>query len=333
METDATPPTQSNTPKPPVNDEKYFFDDGDCLFFVDGFIFKLHKIILSRDPESVFRSMFSLPQGIVGSATQGNELEPIPCGDTADEFRALCWALYALPTEIQAQNDPKADIDRLVVVANMGHKYSSSSFEAWALSIVWIHCQSERDYLNGCPQNMLDGVYEAAAAGGRDDLCRLVEQKWLPRLKRGELRLRHALDFGETHDMRTFLVDAYYQQAQDMKACAPKLNTGSEVADFSRLNLTPGQLHRLLSGYCSLSLFWETCITGSWPKVGRCAQSPVNHKSTMDDIIADPKSPLDILARLKAAQVRADNTDYHCSCRKGYIGKLVSGFSVSNHFL
>ncbi|KAF7348197.1 BTB domain-containing protein [Mycena sanguinolenta] len=334
MDTNPASPS-SHTPngepqglEPAVNDDTYFFDDGDCVFVVEGYFFKVHKVILSRDPESMFRIMFTLPQG---SAPHGKELDPIVLsGDSADEFRSLCWALYALPTEIQAQNHHEADIERLVVVAKMAHKYSLSSFETWALSMIRIHSQSERDYLDHCPQNLLDGVYEAAAAGGCQDLCELVEEKWLARLKHRELHLRHALDFGETHDMRPFLVSAYYQQAQDMQSFAPRLSTGSEITDFSCLNLTHSQLHRLLSGYCSLSLFWETCIGTSFQT---CASNNNRyHKSTMHDIlIRDPKNPLDILGGLKNARQKAEG-DFNCSCRKAYIDKLISGFSISNHF-
>ncbi|KAJ7364884.1 hypothetical protein DFH08DRAFT_662474, partial [Mycena albidolilacea] len=238
-------------------DDKYFFDDGDCTFVVGDFWFKLHKVILSRDPESMFRDMFSIPQCTTTppGASLGDELEPISLsGDSADEFRALCWALYALPPEIQAQNNFEANIERLLAVATMSHKYSLSSFEAWALGVIWIHSRSKRDYLNTCPQDMLDGIYEAATAGGRKDLCGLVEQNWLSRLKRRELQLRHALDFGETHGMALFLACAYYQQARSLRS--PTLGAGSGVADFSYLNLTHTQLHRLLAGYCTLSLFW-----------------------------------------------------------------------------
>jgi hypothetical protein len=235
------------------------------------------------------------------------------------------------PTEIQLQNDPGANIERLLAVANMSHKYSVASFETWALSIIWIHCQSARDYLNDCGQNMLDGIYGAAAAGGRRDLCSLVEQKWLPRLKQGgDLQLRHALDFGDAHDMRTFLGEAYYQQARDMKPFAPAPAIGSEVVDFSPLNLTPSQLHRLLSGYCSLSLFWEkfsstvltSCAAGNHSK----------HKSKMNDISSwDCNDPLNILEGLKRARSNALH-DSH-SCRRDYIDTLISGFSGANHFV
>ncbi|KAJ6585498.1 hypothetical protein B0H19DRAFT_1059716 [Mycena capillaripes] len=312
----------------PVQDDKYFFGDGDCMFVAGNVLFKLHKVFLSRDPESMFRDMFSIPQS---SAAQGLALDPILLsGDSAENFRALCWALYALPTEIQSQNNDEANIERLVAVANMSHKYSLSSFEAWALSIVWIHCQPKRDYLDGCPENMLHGTYEAAAAGGRQDLCTRVEQKWLVRLKRGELELRHALDFGEAHNMRAFLADAYYQQARDMKPLAPKLIIGSEVADFSRLNLTNSQVQRLLSGYCSLSLFWER-----FGSTTLRAEKHSGHINTMDGLaIRHPEDPLDILGGTQIEYCRNFCYEVAFTCGdKHYVKSIIlQHLDLNRHF-
>lgn len=54
--------------------------------------FQLHKVILCRDPESMFRDMFSMPQD-----PQAKNLDPIPLlDDSAEQIRALCWAVYAL---------------------------------------------------------------------------------------------------------------------------------------------------------------------------------------------------------------------------------------------
>jgi hypothetical protein len=177
---------------------------------------------------------------------------------------------------------------------------------------------------------MLDGIYGAAAAGGRRDLCSLVEQKWLPRLKQGgDLQLRHALDFGDAHDMQTFLGEAYYQQARDMKPFAPAPAIGSEVVDFSPLNLTPSQLQRLLSGYCSLSLFWEKF---SSTVLTTCTENRRNHKSKMEDIaIWDCNDPLNILEGLERARSKSESDS--CSCRTNSIDILISGFSGANHFV
>ncbi|KAJ7903880.1 hypothetical protein B0H13DRAFT_1882079 [Mycena leptocephala] len=220
----------------PVHDDKYFFDDGDCMILTEGILFKVHRWALSRDPESMFRNMFAVPQ------VPHADSEPIQTsGDSPHDFRALLWALYVLPDEIQLQNKHGADIASLVIVANMAHKYSLVTFEAWALGIIWLHCEPGRDYLDGCPQEMLDRVFEAAESGGRQDLCGLVEE-------------RHALDFGQKHGRREFLATAYYQQALDMKSFVPSIGNAT---DFSQSNLTHDQIYRLLSGYCSLSLMLE----------------------------------------------------------------------------
>ncbi|KAJ7643666.1 hypothetical protein FB45DRAFT_737452, partial [Roridomyces roridus] len=178
---------------------------------------QLHKLFLCRDPQSMFRNMFDDAgrknadvNGIETSESGEGDLEHIPMDDSAEEFRAMCWALYALPTETQVQNLPGANIQRLVHVANMSHKYTLASFEDWALNIIWIHCQPGMDYLNTCSVGMLRRIFEAATKGGRTDLRDLVEQRWLPRLKTGELELRDALDFGEMHGRREFSRDGLF---------------------------------------------------------------------------------------------------------------------------
>ncbi|KAK7022170.1 BTB domain-containing protein [Favolaschia claudopus] len=308
------------TDSKPIRDEQYFFDDGDCVFLVGDHLFKLHKTILSRDPDSAFSGMFSLPTE--------NGLEPITLtGDTVSQFRELCWALYALPTEIQAQNNPNTQIERLVAVANMSHKYSLASFEFWAIDIILIHCKSSRDYLKICHPTVLESIYQAATAAECRVLQDLVEEKWLLRLKSRKLQLRHALDFAEAHGMQNFLAMAYFQQARDMKSCALKLNTGSEVADYSSLNLTEAQLHRLLAGYCSLTLYWQMFKETTLPS----CDSAFHESAVRDIAVCDPEDPLNVLEGFNRTREKCE-TDSGCSCRKNYIDKLISNFSVAKHF-
>jgi len=335
MESTATPPvepqTQSQGQKDagPIKDKRYFFDDGDCMFVVEGFLFKLHKWALCRDPDSdsTFRGMFN--------NTIPLKSDTITLTDSADDFRALCWAVYALPGEIQWQNDAQTDISRLLSIAVLSHKYILPSFESWALYMICAHSKSRRDYLNTCPQDMLYGIFEAALAGGRPDLCKLVEEKWLPRLKRGELPLRDALDFGEKHGMREFLGNAYYQQAMDMNLFPPTPGTCG-VIDFSQSNLTPQQLQRLLSGYCSLSLFWERLKKMSVPRTcAVTARYGANmHPSTVNQfLVRDLDEPLDVLKGLKATHAKVAQPSSSCSCGKDFVETLLSQFSKADYFL
>ncbi|KAJ7740228.1 hypothetical protein DFH07DRAFT_982778 [Mycena maculata] len=314
----------------PIQDEKYFFADGDCMFLADGVIFKLHKLLLSRDTESMFRGMFSIPQG---SLTQAMALDPILVDDTQDEFRALCWAVYALPTEIQLENQPGADLARLVAVAAMSHKYTLPSFETWALDMIIFHCQPGKDYLDTCSQDMLRRIFEAADKGGRQDLCTLVGKRWLPRLKTGELQLRHALDFGEMHRRREFLADVYYQQVVDMQSFAPTMGR-SPATDISQSNLTPEQLHRLLVGYCSISLTWHRFRGSTVPPNAGCSNKSRHRAMLVDLLVQDPDGPLDVLRALQDAKARA-TASFECRCRESYIEDLISKFALSipDHFL
>ncbi|KAJ7464734.1 hypothetical protein B0H11DRAFT_1870390 [Mycena galericulata] len=316
-----------------VHDETYFFYDCDCEFLAGGVIFKLHRLMLCRDPDSMFRGIFSVPQG-----TLTETVSPIKADDSAEEFRALCWALYALPTEIQMQNEQGTDLARLVAVARMGHKYTLSSFEKWALNIVWIHCQPGMDYLDTCSQDMLCEIFEAAEKGGRQDLCGLVEQRWLRRLKSGQLPLRHALDFGEMHHRRAFLGDAYYQQALDLKSLA-SIKDWSAAADFSQSNLTHEQLHRLLSGYCSLALAWERFRRTPVPSKQTCRSWKQRHPSSLVHVLrfdSDSVKPLDILKELKAAKEKcASDNGSGCTCMEEVLDNFISTFPlfIHDHFL
>ena len=106
----------------PTRDADYYISDGNTVLLVENILFKVrpslqissrtnsdtetgnqvHRSTLTKD-KSTFDTMFSLPSDSSSdsSMTVGPEGEsddnPIRLqGDTAEEFRALLWALYAL---------------------------------------------------------------------------------------------------------------------------------------------------------------------------------------------------------------------------------------------
>jgi len=86
----------------PTRDADYYISDGNTVLLVENILFKVHRSTLTKD-KSTFDTMFSLPSDSSSdsSMTVGPEGEsddnPIHLqGDTAEEFRALLWALYAL---------------------------------------------------------------------------------------------------------------------------------------------------------------------------------------------------------------------------------------------
>ncbi|KAJ7696682.1 hypothetical protein B0H17DRAFT_1130709 [Mycena rosella] len=198
----------------------------------------------------MFRGMFSIPQG---SAVQPTDLLPIPLTeDSAEEFRALCWVVYALPNEIHLQSTRGADIPRLANAAKMCHKYTLPVFEGWALDMIRNQCQpGSLDYLKTCPSDILHTLMGLALLCNHGRLLSLVETNWIFRARSGELPCNSALAAGEKYNRRQFLADVYYHLNKQLYAS--NLSSGQA---FSDLNLTDQQLLRLLSGHALLSNFW-----------------------------------------------------------------------------
>ncbi|KAJ7506725.1 hypothetical protein B0H11DRAFT_1972480 [Mycena galericulata] len=314
-------PEPADTPPPaPVPIEKYFFEDGDCLFLVEGVFFKLHKLFLCRDPESMFLGMFSIPQG---SASRATDLEPIKLtGDSAEEFRALCWALYALPSEIHLQTTPDADVPRLVNVARMCHKYTMPGFETWALDMIHIQCRAGSDYLSDCPPPMLDSLMELAVLCDHSAMLSLVEESWMNRIRAG-LHHNDALVAGEKHGRRRFLADVYYHLNKEL--C---LSTLSPVSGFSHLNLTHQQLLRLLSGHALLTNFWLGFYERDFPDPPSI--TCYNHYYCVSEWQSQSSKPSDI-SDVLAALHRAKSSSSRL-CVKQRFDEAVSGFNLVDYF-
>ncbi|KAJ7023051.1 hypothetical protein C8F04DRAFT_1240367 [Mycena alexandri] len=246
------PPCSPRYGTQPVKDDKYFFDDGDCLFLVEGILFK----VLSSYKGSIWSQDMVV-------------LDPIPLSDdsSAEEFRALCWAVYALPNEIHGETTRGAtDVKRLLDVAKMCHKYSLPAFESWALERIRIECRSPVDHLARCTQEMLGQIMGLASLCRNDKLLALVEGAWILRLQsRGS---PHAGESLPTTDCSAALLAGEIYNRRDLQGAAyyelhKEISTGSSTLSrtrgrFSHLKLTDQQLLRLLEGRVLLTSFWVT---------------------------------------------------------------------------
>jgi hypothetical protein len=56
---------------------------------------QIHRFLLERD-SSAFSNMFSMPQGDPLACPCGTDENPLVLYDDPDDFRALCWIIYAL---------------------------------------------------------------------------------------------------------------------------------------------------------------------------------------------------------------------------------------------
>ncbi|KZV89667.1 hypothetical protein EXIGLDRAFT_751059 [Exidia glandulosa HHB12029] len=80
-------------------DSTYFIADGNVVLRVETTLFNVHRSCLIQ-ASTVFADMLSLPQGEQRVEGQDVAHPVVLAGDTADEFRSLCWAIYTRPDQL-----------------------------------------------------------------------------------------------------------------------------------------------------------------------------------------------------------------------------------------
>ncbi|KAJ3562922.1 hypothetical protein NP233_g9272 [Leucocoprinus birnbaumii] len=202
--------------------------------------------------------MFTLPPPTDGDAqitAEGTcDENPVVCHDTVEEFRALCWAIYAQPTEIVAQLDHEtANVPRMILVLAMAHKYELGNMQEW----------------------VFDALQRIADVGNLLPCCKSWSNvqkllNWLLNIK-GRDKTRQlsafisALEIAEQcgSDLRTFHGQAYYSHLKatgkfDLSPRNDSASTGigsifSFVADEPPPDLGESRRLRLYHGFWSLT--------------------------------------------------------------------------------
>lgn len=257
----STPKLQLHLSIPiPSRDSTYYIADGNTVLLVENTLFKVHRSTLTKDA-STFDSMFSLDSDLRSSShvsgnstvtTVGPEGEnddnPIRLqGDTADQFRALLWALYSLPHELSVALTPEANPLQLFNLARISHKYEFRSTEAWSLNALTqiytrpMHPPSNKE-VDG---PTLEQLTELASLCEQRDLLEAATQRWRRRIASGK-DISLAINVAERLNLRALLGRAYYAM----------LLQGREVWDADG-HLTRAQIIRLLSGHYTLGRLWE----------------------------------------------------------------------------
>ncbi|KAG2145877.1 hypothetical protein DEU56DRAFT_788604 [Suillus clintonianus] len=242
----------------PHHDPTYYIPDGNTVLLVENTLFRVHRSTLTKD-KSTFDSMFSLDSDLRSSSstpsvTAGPEGEsddnPIRLqGDTAQEFRALLWALYALPHELTLALTPKANTSQLFHLARITHKYEFRSIEAWALgALTTIYTRpmhSPSVQVEDIEGPSLVQLTELASLCEQRDLLDAATLRWKRLLASGK-DIALAVGVAERLNLRILLGFAYHAM----------MLQGREVWDNDAL-LTRAQRIRLLSGHYALGRLWE----------------------------------------------------------------------------
>ncbi|KII90658.1 hypothetical protein PLICRDRAFT_39239 [Plicaturopsis crispa FD-325 SS-3] len=239
------------SPRPPVRDTKYYMEDGDCTILVENILFKVHRFLLSRD-SSAFHDMFGLPGEHDKDAEGSSDENPVTLpGDTADEFRALMFILYALPHETQSYNTSQADVEHLVVIARITNKYHFTSMAAWAFNALTDLVISHPSCILR-KSHYIERVVEVALLAN-DKLLQMACKLWTRKLRSGELPAVPAIIFADKHNLPDLQGHAYYAEAISPRSVLLNLPESAIAAPSStEQKLSQEQRARLLSGYFAL---------------------------------------------------------------------------------
>ncbi|KAI0076325.1 hypothetical protein K474DRAFT_1598271 [Panus rudis PR-1116 ss-1] len=233
----------------PSRDPNYYISDGNTVLLVENTLFKVHRSTLTKD-KSAFETMFQLSseadsarsESSVTVAQEGdNDGNPIRLqGDTADEFRALLWALYALPHELMLVTTAEANCTQLVNLARITHKYQFRSIETWALNALNAH-YSQPGAFDALPSShppalphphqqaaneiattpSLVQITELAALCERADLLASAVARWKRQIGEGK-DLALAIEIGERYNLRSMLGLALHAMMLQGKSCWDK---------------------------------------------------------------------------------------------------------------
>ncbi|OCH92635.1 hypothetical protein OBBRIDRAFT_791083 [Obba rivulosa] len=268
-----------------TRDFEYYFDDGDCVIRVEDTVFRVHRFLLTRDG-SAFADMFSLPPGSGTSEMPEGSSDANPIrlfGESAEDFRALLFILYALPPDLLYYNTSAANIPHLLTIASITHKYHFHRTSNWAISSAFRVLSDTYGTPTCNPStasaSLLARILEVALRCAHEPLTKLAEDIWAHRVLTCELHPRRALALADAHGLRLLGGAAYYAQLLEMEDGFqdPRdgSNTSGDNSDDTPLGnlsqptpgaqdavdeipaLTEGQRRRLLCGHWSLVRLWE----------------------------------------------------------------------------
>ncbi|TFK34744.1 hypothetical protein BDQ12DRAFT_726607 [Crucibulum laeve] len=250
----------------PVRDPEFYREDGDCVILVENTLFRIHRYLLARD-NSAFVNMFNLPNTGTCSQTKSDG-DPLVLHDSTQEFRAFCWALYALPSEVHDLSYPSVTVmPKLIRVAVIANKYHFITLEKWSMGRIEKHfakarVTSAQSYFTICPIKELSTVLCLTIMCNSASLRKSIQDAWLKRIKSDNSSLSQALELGCTFGLREFQGFLYYQEVMRMN------DTALLPANFDRVVKTAGcltieQERCLYRGYWTLSQYQNTILQAS----------------------------------------------------------------------
>ncbi|KIM40981.1 hypothetical protein M413DRAFT_11238 [Hebeloma cylindrosporum] len=250
-----------------VHDKDFYHESGDCVVLVGKTLFKVHRYRLASDG-STFGDMFTFPNG-EGCPNSTTEDDPLVLPDSVDEFRALCWALYALPLEIGRQIQVNAFIPKFNCILNLfsiSHKYQFGSLEIWAKGLLLQHCKpdtgSKHPALHSprVPNTDLELMLRVATRHNLETLLEAAENALMCRVcgvAKGVSPppVARSLALAEELGMRRFQGKLYYYLLIKQEHVSVQVQSSTAFSMKAPM-LKKRQMTALLHGFWSLSRYW-----------------------------------------------------------------------------
>ncbi|KAF7299833.1 hypothetical protein HMN09_00990200 [Mycena chlorophos] len=225
-----------------VMDEEFYREDGDCKIRVGKTGFLVHRRHLVEASPVLKQIIESYPPDCVVSLVVD-----------VDEFRALCWALYATPEAIfTAAVQDHDTVSRLLLLASATHQFRCSALSSLVHSSLRTIISSP-SFSASCSSALFTRFVDTAVKTRNDALLEATVTTWSARLQTNDIPCVPAILAADTHDLSTLRGVAYYHHVQTLLAEEGTNSRGATVFRTEQLTkLSNAQVTRLLSGHWSL---------------------------------------------------------------------------------
>ncbi|RDB29327.1 hypothetical protein Hypma_015024 [Hypsizygus marmoreus] len=256
-------PTPHPLERETARDADYYAEanQGFCVFQVENTLFKVHRVLLSREP-SAFSDMFSLPQP--NDDASGSDHVPIFLSDSVQQFRDFLWALYAPPCDLFLEGQ----LDRLLNIAELANKYCFTSFESWITERIYTLAQDLSGPLCSASPELCRRILDVSILCNHKKLQDLVTQHLISRILWYNTQPDAIVDAARQHGLRTLLGVSFYRQLVNMQHLSRKSSDGknSGTTAKTKINTTRTEFPpsmdaearvRFLAAHHSLLSLWE----------------------------------------------------------------------------
>ncbi|KAF9013100.1 hypothetical protein BDQ17DRAFT_1404684 [Cyathus striatus] len=227
-------------------DEEYYLADENANVFVKWCTQKVHENLLYQSP--------LMKEHHKRCGVTSDEAPIVLIAATVDDFRALLWGLYRLPSAPAEEEYTDDYISLIVSLSTISHTYSYTSLHTWSLSHLKKAVETQA-FMDACSSLTLSRIVDVLALNL--PLLTIVERKWAERVVKGGTPSVPAMVAADRHSLSHLRGIAYYTHIQDMLDRQVHGDITKPSILHTDPKLSPDQVQRVLSGYLSLVTFWE----------------------------------------------------------------------------